>query len=427
MNLNNDNVSNEELPEPLRSVNAAIAADEPDSDHVAEFLENLRAEAPSPAAVVESETCVTARKRRTPISGIVASAVLFAVVLLTAGICWMTLGTSVSLAEVVQNLQHATSYSADLPIVNGKHLDTYYYREPNESRLETKRVVRRKNGSEKITISQIMIVTDEPLGLMLTPVNSTYSKAPAAVMHNFKSTPLRQIQDLGDRAVQLGRRLDAKQIGGMTCPGFSIDVAEVNPEQEEGEIHLWIYPDIRLPAHIERHGGPAGPYIGMTNFSWNVDFDDAMFSCEPPEGYIEQGAYFKALVAKQAQSPARQARLLKRAVDGFRLFAELDDGKYPEEITNTSQLQYQMLIAAGYTMEGIEDRKEEEMFKRIERACRAIGGVGLHMFTGTPNTSYNGKTVTSRDKDKVLMRWNCGNNQLQLIYGDLRTEKVNTE
>ncbi len=44
-----------------------------------------------------------------------------------------------------------------------------------------------------------------------------------------------------------------------------------------------------------------------------------------------------------------------------------------------------------------------------------------------PDAAYNGKTVTAKDKDKVLLRWKLDGGRYEVLYGDLRAEIVTAE
>jgi hypothetical protein len=41
--------------------------------------------------------------------------------------------------------------------------------------------------------------------------------------------------------------------------------------------------------------------------------------------------------------------------------------------------------------------------------------------------AWHGDDVTSRDFDRVLLRWRLEDGRYRLIYGDLRTENVSSE
>ena len=40
------------------------------------------------------------------------------------------------------------------------------------------------------------------------------------------------------------------------------------------------------------------------------------------------------------------------------------------------------------------------------------------------DAAYYGETVTAADGDKVLLRWQTGENEYRVIFGDLRAEMV---
>jgi len=91
--------------------------------------------------------------------------------------------------------------------------------------------------------------------------------------------------------------VDARTIEGRSCPGFliNLDMDKAGTQQ----MRLWIDPETRLPiysvvvAERKRPGGGAPKDPGdsnratatCSNFKYDVELDDSLFSLTPPEGY----------------------------------------------------------------------------------------------------------------------------------------------
>jgi outer membrane lipoprotein-sorting protein len=126
------------------------------------------------------------------------------------------------------------------------------------------------------------------------------AKKTAHMKYGFpQDVPLDMFSWLRDlpRSAGASSPIDARTINGRSCPGFLIHL-EVEKALTQ-EMRLWIDPETRLPIQYvvvaerkpssgaapkdadDSHRGKAT----CTNFKYNVELEDSLFSLIPPEGY----------------------------------------------------------------------------------------------------------------------------------------------
>ena len=62
-------------------------------------------------------------------------------------------------------------------------------------------------------------------------------------------------------------------------------------------------------------------------------------------------------------------------------------------------------------------------FMKIQNTCAFF----TELNKGNNDPAYYGDKVGQRDFDKVLMRWRIGGDEYRVIYGDLRSEAVDSK
>lgn len=109
--------------------------------------------------------------------------------------------------------------------------------------------------------------------------------------------------------------LGEKEIDGRKVVGFHIS-------SQPHDLILWGDPKTGLPVRVEMTSGIEGSVKAtFSDFVFNVDMDESLFSLEPPAGYTVQ-------YQKTESSPTEE----KDLIEMFREYSELFDGAFPDSL-----------------------------------------------------------------------------------------------
>ncbi len=111
--------------------------------------------------------------------------------------------------------------------------------------------------------------------------------------------------------------LGEKEIDGRKVVGFHIS-------SPVGDLILWGDPETGLPVRVETTSGIEGSVKAtFTDFAFNVDLDESLFSLEPPAGYT---------VTVQNVKTDHSSEEEKDLVETFREYNRLFDGAFPDSL-----------------------------------------------------------------------------------------------
>ena len=109
--------------------------------------------------------------------------------------------------------------------------------------------------------------------------------------------------------------LGEKEIDGRKVVGFHIS-------SQPHDLILWGDPKTGLPVRVEMTSGIEGSMkVTFSDFVFNVDMDESLFSLEPPAGYTVRNA-------KTDHSPTEE----KDLIEMFREYSRLFDGAFPDSL-----------------------------------------------------------------------------------------------
>ena len=109
--------------------------------------------------------------------------------------------------------------------------------------------------------------------------------------------------------------LGEKEIDGRKVVGFHIS-------SQPHDLILWGDPKTGLPVRVEMTSGMEGSVKAtFSDFVFNVDMDESLFSLEPPAGYTVRNE-------KADHSPKEE----KDLIEMFREYSELFDGAFPDSL-----------------------------------------------------------------------------------------------
>ena len=239
---------------------------------------------------------------------------------------------------------------------------------------------------------------------------------------------IKQFGDLsGESAIFVGEEdLDGVSVLKYTC-------------NESGmKITVWTDPLTRLPIKVfltdSNEPSKAKMQITYTNFVWDVELDESLFTLEVPDGYTTQNQAMNV-------SEAREEDFL----DLYRIYARLNNDTFPDEVLDVAAL-----VTMGTLLDKPEGTPEEKKEYRIEKLSYALGENDLEdlnpedrsmrfmqpMMRGlsfyqeikkNQHWHYQGKGIQLGEADKIVAWWYPKGDEADtahVLYGDLRIEAM---
>jgi hypothetical protein len=194
-------------------------------------------------------------------------------------------------------------------------------------------------------------------------------------------------------------------------------------EDPRSEAKLWVDVKTLLPVRIEYltsdtyDGGETRFFLQNVdyNFQWDVSVDASAFEAPPiPDGYAIQDRF------PELANEGNAIEGLKQCVVLF--------GSYPEEIDMAylwAESEKSETIAALRLKEELKELTGLERDNKKMDALKPIRFLNkFYIGLAKKDSAYYGKIVTTRDTDKVLMRWNVSDNEYRIIFSNLSAKTV---
>jgi outer membrane lipoprotein-sorting protein len=164
--------------------------------------------------------------------------------------------------------------------------------------------------------------------------------------------------------------LGEKEIDGRRVVGFHVDIRGV-------DMNLWGDPKTGQPVRVEMITGMGGNMKStMSDFVFNADMDESLFSVKPPAGYTIQHQKVDA-------SPDME----KDLVEMFREYTNLTGGVFPET------LDFMTVTSKFWTKFNVQ-----EMWNQLQIQCESIAPG-----TGTPNEKQKRELEEQKQKFEERM------------------------
>ena len=216
-----------------------------------------------------------------------------------------------------------------------------------------------------------------------------------------------QVRDAQSRTSS-AERLGKRQIDGQEVIGFRITTGAFRTD-------IWADPQTALPVRTEtetRMRGQPTLHIVMSDFRFNVELDESLFSLDPPEGYTVQEL-------KLDVSGSTDHRL----AETLRFLAEENDGVFPARFLGMG-----VGAAARHAELVAKHGKDspEVMKALVEREAKMAGGLAFRM-TLPPESDwhYDGKDVRLDTPDRAIFWYKPVESETyRVIYADLTIKDV---
>jgi hypothetical protein len=154
----------------------------------------------------------------------------------------------------------------------------------------------------------------------------------------------------------------------------------------------------------------------MSDFVWNAELEESLFSTTPPEGFSIEESQIKA------SEPAEND-----LVDSLAFWSEMSDGSFPTTINDLADAnKIREMLIMKFDENGDPDK---EMRRAFEKANIMINGlVFARRQRDKGNWYYAGDNVKLGDSDKPVCWWKKeGSDQFRVIYGDFTIGDANKD
>jgi len=217
---------------------------------------------------------------------------------------------------------------------------------------------------------------------------------------------IEKLRSLPERADEI---VGEKQIDGRTVQGFRV--------AEEGMTYtVWIDPKSRELVEVEMTFDGAPQMSGtMTDFRFDVELDDALFSLTPPEGYTR-------LEIQVDVSEANEQDL----IEFMRVWSTwTKDGTLPPTLNpaELGKVSMEMVKAGKFGPNQTTDQQQYEDTMKVTRAMMFV-----MKLPAESNWRYAGQNVKFGDAQTPVFWYRpTGSQTYRVIYGDLSVKDVAPE
>jgi len=151
-----------------------------------------------------------------------------------------------------------------------------------------------------------------------------------------------------------------------------------------------------------------GQIILYTDFQWNVDLDESLFSLEPPAGYTVE--------RKQHNATDRGDLCL---IDALSLWTEMSGGVFPSDMNDLTDPNVAMpLLIAKFDRDGDPNEELEQAMAAGNVLLKAAWFVQQHKADN--NWWYTGDGATLGEADRIICWWKKEDSETyRVILGNL--------
>jgi len=325
-------------------------------------------------------------------ASLVVAAGLMALWLLVAG------GSSPAFAKVLDQIRVFQSYACTQTIYHKGYPDF-------TNRIQRKSLSQRRETWPDGSI-HVFDLTASPVRILtLIPAQQRAMEEELTGVGPAKDPDLLQI--LVNAQPDGAESLGTNTIDGKAALGFHIP-------DPVNDWTVWVDPKTLLPIRIELVQPRIERRIVMSDFDFDVEFDDALFATTAPEGYAVE------TVTKDGTTPTGDD-----LVKGLRALATLLDGEFPPSL---EWPEVQKALREHFRQKGEEPSEEQVQLVReyYPRAQRYLSY--LKAFERVRNLEYVGGGAELGDATAPILWWQPRDSDTwRVLFGDLTFRDVDPE
>lgn len=334
-------------------------------------------------------------------------------------IAWYVYHPKAVLAQVAQAMSRAKGFNCDFIEVtpgyagaaNTKLAGRVFWTPSGEERLDF------INGDQP---GSSRIYRPGNTGLRLEPVSKQYQIIPKSSAREFSFGLFGRLGEFKGKTEPLP---GPTEIRGVKAEGFSVPWASIvgDDTHANAKIQVWLDPATTLPVRVDLLGlDPRGSVaMRLENFQWGIQ-DPKLFDASVPAGY-----------GKLPTNDIKADEITQYVVYGLSIFKKYNNGKYPavKYVYGDEQGEaLRKLMGMSRNALGWAQPRKDLKWADPKEGEFAHGSYGLSWINAIqrdfPEGVYNGKTVTSQDAKKVLVRWQLDDGDYRVIFGDLTSATV---
>jgi len=269
-------------------------------------------------------------------------------------------------------------------------------------------------------VAKIYVLVPEGRVISVHPEQKTYVRA------RLTDKLFEEVQkDNGDprKMVEEFMKYGYVELGRSIIDGIEVEGIESTDPRIAGGVlgdvvgRLWVALDGGLPVRLEMeaYSKEGSKTLDMTlyGFEWDLQIDLSEVEPNIPDDY--------ELMADLELSAGE-----KSVVQGLSFFAELTDGKYPNQLSAMTMVQeLQDAIRAKYVGPPDAPSRQEAIQKLVDLQMAATFYATL--LTQDKDPAYYGHKVTAEFPHAVLMRWKVEAGNCRVIFGDLTVAEVTAD
>jgi outer membrane lipoprotein-sorting protein len=217
------------------------------------------------------------------------------------------------------------------------------------------------------------------------------------------------LQTLRDMRNGTAENLGMQKVEGRLAQGF-------HKPHKFNDFTIWVDPETGLPVYVEVRQDPVARTLIMSDFEWDIDLDESLFSTTAPEGYTVHEKVVRAGVHPMEE----------HLVEGLRTVAILQDGVFPSA-TDFRELQQGLDRYVERIGSSASEEEIESLRTSVRLAMKYIEQL-LKRFYEVRELRYVGDGVELGDAESPVIWWLFrGLDTYRVVYGDLSVRDVPLE
>jgi len=210
----------------------------------------------------------------------------------------------------------------------------------------------------------------------------------------WRNSWLKSLQSLQDKPE---KELGEKQLDGRTARGFKARQGKI-------EFEMWVDKATGRPVQID-YDTQFSQHITMTEFRFDEQLDESLFSFDPPAGYE----------VRNPPAPPKTAGGEESLLVALRGYTTKSEGVFPASISEWGEW---AVLFSKDNKSGVPDQE----------TTRIMGNLGaiIPFLSGMEKTdyAYRGKGRTTQDKDAVIFWYKKPDGSYRAILGDFSAKDI---